>query len=455
MSVLRRRTSRGTSKYFSYRFKFNGKEYTGTCFGSNGKLRATTKVEAEAYEKRIKDEVKDLQVQKTIKALIENRREEMIGGCKIPLSAAFEMSSKKPRKRPPGEKQFAAKSSYWRDFVAFIDTEYPDLQYLSDIHKKHAEEYISHIRKYGRYNKNVKQKGKQNYKRNYNLSNKSCNAFQTVITEVFTLLHEDGGLIENPFSHIEKLDNRSETREAFTEKELKIIFDKADAFIYPLFAIGISTALREEDVCLLKWNEINLEAGTIRRKMEKTGKYVELPVLPPLYKYLSKLYNDIDEGSEYVLPEHAKMYQNNRTGISTRIKTFLSSLNIATQKKVDGRDRKISVKDFHSLRHTFCYLCGIYNVPFVIVKSVVGHMTDEMTHMYQKHADLKVKREKLAVLPDFFDAGDTNYLIQGMGTTPKNTSSISKDLNLLKKGIINSLDKADETTLRQVAKLLL
>ena len=449
MTVKRRKTTSGYSKYYTYRFKINGQEYTGPCLGTGGKLRATTKAEAEAYEKQIKDEAKELQRQKTVKALIENRREELTGGSKILISDAFDQACRKPRRREPSEKQLMAKRSYWRDFVAFINKEYPDLLCLSDVRKKHAEEYISYIRKHGRYDKNVEQKGKQNYKRNYNLSNKSCNAFQIVITEVFALLHDDAGLIENPFSHIQKLDNKSETREAFTEKELKKIFNAADDFIYPLFAIGISTALREEDVCLLKWKEIDLEAGTIRRKMEKTGNYVEIPILPTLHGYLSTLHMKRNPDSEYVLPVQAKMYQTNRTGVSTRIKKFLNELKIETQKEVRGRDRKISVKDFHSLRHTFCYLCGIYNVPFVIVKSVVGHMTDDMTHMYQKHADMNTKREKLAALPDFFTPiGIPEQKV----LTAK---SFTKDeIKGMKNKIIDTMKVADDATVIKIAELI-
>lgn len=451
MTVSRRKTSRGTSRFYTYRFKVNGETYEGKCYTDTGKsVRATTKKEAEAYEKLMKQEAADLQKQKNVKALVENRREELTGGSKILISKAFDLAAKKPRKRPPSKKQLLAKLSYWRDFVAFINSEYPDIVFLSDVRKIHAEAYISFIRDHGRYDKNVQQKGKQAYKRDYNLSNKSCNAFQIVITEVFQVMFEDAGLIDNPFINIPKLDNQSESREAFSEKELKQIFSKADDFLYPLFAIGISTALREEDVCLLRWDEVDLETGTIRRKMEKTGNYVEIPILPPLHGYLTQLNEQCDQNKafEYLLPKQAEMYYNNRTGISSRIKKFLKSLDIKTQKSVKGRDRKISVKDFHSLRHTFCYLCGIYNVPFVIVKSVVGHMTDDMTHLYQKHSDLKIKRKTLSALPAFFSVSDVSQ-------TKAMPSKYSKEeIERLKVKVIEALKDASADTVVKMAKIV-
>ena len=72
---------------------------------------------------------------------------------------------------------------------------------------------------------------------------------------------------------------------------------------------------------------------------------------------------------------------------------------------VDGRSRKLSIKDVHSLRHTFCYLAGLQNIPLLIVKAVVGHMSGEMTALYQRHSDMKAKRAELSKMPDFLSVG--------------------------------------------------
>ena len=227
---------------------------------------------------------------------------------------------------------------------------------------------------------------------------------------MFEKVYEDAGLIENPFAGIPKQDNESESREAFSEKELELIRDNANGFIKPLFCLGIATALREGDICTLKWNEVDLQNNLIRRKMLKTRRTVEIPILPPLRALLQE-YKEKAGDSEYVLPEHAKMYLTNSTGISRRVKKFLESLNIKTQKKIKGRDRAISVKDVHSLRHTFCYYAGVYGIPFLIVKDIVGHVSPQMTELYQKHADNRMKREKLMQMPDFMGLSKAPALI--------------------------------------------
>ena len=70
---------------------------------------------------------------------------------------------------------------------------------------------------------------------------------------------------------------------------MKLIRDNLNDFTKPLFIIAIATALREGDICMLKWSEINFETNLITRQMNKTGGIVEIPILPPLKTYLLEL----------------------------------------------------------------------------------------------------------------------------------------------------------------------
>ena len=145
---------------------------------------------------------------------------------------------KKPKKRKATGDFLHAKESYWRDLVAFMKDKFPGVLSLKDVERRHAEDYISHIREHGRFNKKIEWKLGETYTRKANYSNKTCNIIHDSLKEVFKLLMDDAGLSENPFDRIEKLDNESATREPFTEDELKKIFEKANSFIYPIFAIG-------------------------------------------------------------------------------------------------------------------------------------------------------------------------------------------------------------------------
>ena len=397
MSVFKRKTSGGESKFYHYKFMHDGKSFHGVCKG------CTTQKAAESYEKNIRSKTIELAKQKTVKALVENFRNDLTGGSNINLYDAYNLSLDKPRKRQPSDKLIKSKRAYWNDFVAFMESKYPDISDLASVRKQHAEAYIALLRSKGRFNKKIVFKTKSKtaeYKAKSNLAPKTCNMYQITLSEVFGRLYLDAGLIMNPFAGIEKPDKQSEPREAFTEAELRLISETADDFIKPIFIIGITTALREGDICTLQWVEVDNQNQVLIRKTRKTGKIVEIPIMPPLAKFLEK--QQLKTGkNEYILPDHAAMYLSNPGGVSYRVKSFLEGLGIKTTKKVDGRDRAVSIKDVHSLRHSFCYYAGLAGIPLMIVQNVVGHMSSEMTKLYQAHANRETTRARLMKMPDF------------------------------------------------------
>ena len=408
MSVAKRKTKSGYTKEYHYAFAQDGKRYRGVCEG------CTTKREAEEFEKNLRKHVQEAAAKKDVRQLIEHFREELTGSTDIFIADAYEKSLEKPRKRMPSEELIKTKRSYWLDFAAFLQANYPDVQKLSDVQLRHAEAYIQHLRLHGRFNKVVSYTGQtitkaRSYRLRDSLSAKTINTYQQVLSEVFQLLARDVGITENPFASIPMLKKEAESREAFSEEELAILRDNLDDFTRPLFTIAIATALREGDICTLKWSEIDFKRDLIIKRMRKTGNMVEIPIMPPLRIYLSQLQTDSAE-SEYVLPKHAEMYLNNSSGVSYRIKQFLENkCRIATTKTLEGRSRAVSVKDLHSCRHTFCYYAGLYGIPLSIVQSIVGHMTPEMTKHYSAHASLSAKREQMRQLPEFM-------MLSSMGT---------------------------------------
>lgn len=403
MSVFRRKTSKGVTGSFHYRFYHSGKTYSGVC------EKCSKKTEALEYEKTEREKI--ITGTAAIRSKRQTRRnaEKILSAViatatvnDIPIEHGFAESLKKPKKRKATGTFLHAKESYWRDFVAFNADHFPEVKTIRDVERKHADAYITYIREHGRFKKVIEWHGGNSYERKGNYSNKTCNVIHDTLKEVFKLLMDDAALSENPFTTIEKLDNESTTRDPFTEKELKIIFEKADLFIYPIFAIGISTAMREGDICLLRWKEIDFQTNIIQRIALKTRKIIEIPIMAPLRDFLLEQ-KEKSGDNEYVLPEHADMYLKNRTGISVRVKKFLEGLKITTTKHVPGRTRAISVKDVHSLRHTFCYYAGLYRIPLLVVKSIVGHMTDEMGALYQRHADNRTKHEQMLQMPDLMN----------------------------------------------------
>lgn len=333
----------------------------------------------------------------------------------ITLDDAFDLHLQKPHTRIAGSQVLHVARRYWGDFVSFLKEKY-HLHTLDEVERGHAEAYVAYIRNNGRWKRTItydrercphRRKFKE-YECGGFLSNNTLNRYQSTCKAVFSFLSPDLGynIEENPFYYIKPLKNESEDREIFTEEELRRIFETPPPMLRGLFTIGICTGLRLGDVATLKWSEIgNYKAdGTgaerffgqeIARLTRKTKTWVHVPIEQELAAFLDtqSLLSGMDE---YILPEAAVLYFEHRNVLTNRIHSYLHSLGIVTQREVPGRKRKQSVKDFHSLRHCFCYYAGLRGVPLPVVQSIVGHLNDAMTRHYQSHADRKARMEGIA-----------------------------------------------------------
>lgn len=423
---------RKRGKEYHYEFMLKGRRFYGVC------ENCSTEAEAKKYVKQIRDTAAQASQQKNVKALLENFRQELSGGGAIPLQKAFDLAMEKPRrKKITAQKTIERKQGIWNDFLTFMEEKYPHCDTIDQVRHSHAEEYIAILQRNGRFNKNTyyMRNGKKLPSSSTDTpSNKTINDYIMICKEIFTLLARDAGITDNPFN-MPKLQQDSETREAFTQEELSLIFQNWDPFTQPLFTLGISTALREGDICTLKWSDIDFMERVIRKRMNKTRRMVEIPISHELCQYLKTLQENNE--TEYVLPDHAKMYWENPSGISYRVKQFLEGVGIETTRTPEGRSRAVSVKDLHSCRHTFCYYAGIQGIPLSVVQSIVGHMSPEMTKHYAAHATVEDKRNAINRM-------DLVHVLAGTDNQPL---PIRAEINQL-------LDAMDQEELQKVLKFL-
>ncbi|MCF7855252.1 MAG: tyrosine-type recombinase/integrase [Candidatus Pacebacteria bacterium] len=444
MPIYRRKLGNGKlSDNYYYDFRVGGKRFRG----STGE---TKKRKAEDYER---DYIARLKQQKSKQSLALNFGKYIAGGTDISIEDAWEKFLKKPSPRKMSKAREKATKSRWRDFCSFMEDQHPKASSMAQVTRQMAEEYIHHIRTEGRWNSAVSfertQEGRKKRQINYKpktprLSTAAQNDFLQTCRMVFARLQEDAGLLENPFAHINKVPNEPTSRQIFTLEELKSIHDKADDFLYPLFLTAITTGLREGDICLLKWDHLDAKREWIHLKMQKTGKPVDIPILPELRRYLLTLPQD----GEYVFPELAATYKRNRTLISERVKKFLNeTLKLKTRERPDKKHRQRSVKDIHSCRHTFVYLAGLHGIPLPIVQSIVGHMSTAVTKLYMAHATNEAKLKEVARLKDAFGFDDKKGTNKKGPTLPVSTLlPRNQQLVQLVKSITreNCLKKKDE-----------
>ena len=418
MAVFRKKRKNGTlSENWYFKFVVNGEPRRGSTYRTNKK-------EAIAYEEDLKRKLRALHDDRPAVSEMEkernllNFREKItaeIQGESIDLKDVWEVFKEKApamMRRIPNEKGWAAKKTYWEDFLAFLMKKYPNCKNMRDVRPQMAQEYVSLLKTSGKFNKKVLCKGGSYKNKVTKLSASSVNEYITQIKQIFRIMANAAGLIENPFHEIKKMVNKGKKRDVFEIHDLEKIhlflksFDaelpngniSEDDFhvIEAIFIIGINTGLRKGDICLLKWSDVDFHKKAISKELSKTKETVFIPISSILHTYLMN--KKKIEVNEYVCPELATMYRDNPEGISYRFKKLLNHINIESVKTYTERSRKVSSKDIHSLRHTFCYLHGMQGTPLVVVQSMVGHMDKKMTESYMMHQTEELKREAIEKL---------------------------------------------------------
>ena len=212
----------------------------------------------------------------------------------------------------------------------------------------------------------------------------------------------------NPFSGVPTRETDTVFRKPFTPEELKAIVDAArdDDFIRPILIIGICTAMRRGDCCLLKWADVDLARRFITVKTAKTGVTVAIPIFPMLYDELAR--HPRTAAAEHVFPMQAAMYVENPDGITWRVRKVFAAAgfkdadengengDLVTQDEIPairgeihaerkGGLRRASVRDFHSFRVTWVTLALTAGVPLELVQKVTGHKTVDIVlkHYFQ------------------------------------------------------------------------
>ncbi|MFA6714568.1 MAG: tyrosine-type recombinase/integrase [Victivallaceae bacterium] len=426
--------------YLQYR-DANHKRCSITLKTASGK-KITEEREARAAAKNFLERQQKIQEIETREEYLEKRAKlkKLKARLTITLEDAFDLHLQKPHTRIASQKVLTVSRRYWEDFVAFLQDQF-ELKTLDQVDRIHAEAYIAYIRKNGRYdvmiryNKETAPRRKPFKKYQYGgpLSNTTLNRYQSACKAVFTFLSTDLGytIEENPFFHIKPLKIEPVAREIFSDEELSLIFKNPPPLMKALFTIGICTGLRLGDVATLCWNDIEIDQRNsddipiffgkeIHRLTRKTKALVHIPIEYELADFLQDQWL-ISGNEEYVIPEAAEMYLGKSHPLNNRILSYIKSLGIEKCRIIPGRKRKQSVKDFHSLRHCFCYYAGIRGVPLPIVQSIVGHLTPAMTKHYQSHADRIARKQGIALMRGLISKDGISP------QTPKNTSDVLRD----------------------------
>ncbi|QHI68760.1 tyrosine-type recombinase/integrase [Tichowtungia aerotolerans] len=388
---------------FWIQYTLNGKRIRRCLTGKDGKP-ITKLEEAEAERKRLTaplragKQVEQLQALTAALTQAEGQQEQAAENAApvLPIVKAWDAYLQSPDRPDSGTDTLIDYQGYWNAFARWLKENREDAQALRDISPEIAHDYAKSL---------------SGNKTSPNTYNKHI----TFLKLLFRVLEKPACLAENPFAPIRRKKLKTNVRRELTIAELKEILSRATGDLQTLLYLGTFTGLRLGDCCTLKWGEIDLDRGLIRRVPNKIAhnenvKPVLIGIPAALYAKLSEAPQSRRKG--YVLPRIAELYTSRgATGrpdkqpqLSREIQAHLTACNIQTLKEGTGKEayktalkkwetngkkgtkpsRKRAVVEvgFHSLRHSYVTLHAEAGTPQAMIQANVGHANPAMTAHY-------------------------------------------------------------------------
>ncbi len=301
------------------RYEVNGKRYTvnldvkitGTPPDSGSLLdQGDTEFQMSraAAQMKLDSIVEEVRSKRTATHLVERIYEGKTGEIikSVKLAALADEWAKIARRRQVDDRYSRQCKSTLNRFAAFVREQNPKLMEIAQVTRTIARDFMDAEGKRG-------------------VTGKTWNDTLKLLRATFKYLLPAGGI--NPFVGTPTKETETVFRIPFSPEELAAISEaaKADEFIRPIIIVGICTAMRRGDCCLLEWKDVDLANRFITVKTSKTGQTVSIPIFPMLQDELKAIAKNAGAKRDgYVFPEQARMYLENPDGITWRVKKILA-----------------------------------------------------------------------------------------------------------------------------------
>ena len=340
-------------------------------------LKTSSREQAETERARIMDGIKttnEVQTLQRVTAKLAAAQSDLARQV-APIDEAWKLYLASPARPDSGPSTLQQYGAEWRLFAAWVAKTYPTVKTLAMLTERQTTVYAG------------------------TLAGLSASTFNQHIG-FLRLLWRVLDIEPSPWRGIRRRHRSMEGRRELSMDEIKAIFAAAggnghtSGELRLLLTIGLYTGLRLGDCCLLRWQDVDQVAGVIRvvpAKTARSGKTVSIPIHPSLATALGVAQDG------YVMPDLAKFYQHNRSGVAKLVREHFKACGISTRTEGTGA-RKSCVVGFHSLRHTFVSLCRQAGAPLAIVEAIVGHSNPAMTRHYT-HVGDDAARAAVGMLP--------------------------------------------------------
>ena len=174
-------------------------------------------------------------------------------------------------------------------------------------------------------------------------------------------------------------EQEQQLRDVLADDQYKVMNKPEIRVIYYL---GMFTGQRLKDCVLLQWQNVDMDHKRIYVKQFKTGKEVTIPMAEELFQVLTEAMEWRE--NQYVCPKSAARYNKlNREGknvgnnlVNIDVLRVIRWIGLEPSISVPGRNKKMTVYGFHSLRHSFASFCAEAGVPKAVLLSILGTDSD-------------------------------------------------------------------------------
>jgi integrase len=203
------------------------------------------------------------------------------------------------------------------------------------------------------------------------LSPASANRYMAALSHVFTIaVTELGWIPYNPIREMKKLTESTERVRYLSDEErgrlLKVCQESRNRHLYPIVVLALSTAMRKEEIRQMRWEDVDLERGTIVLHQTKNRDRRSIPLAGIAHRLLKQLHDKRVEGSPFVFSAaNASRPVDFRTAWETAL-------------------RQADIQDFrfHDLRHSAASYLAMNGATLRELADILGHKSLEMVRRY-------------------------------------------------------------------------
>ena len=231
-------------------------------------------------------------------------------------------------------------------------------------------------------------------------------------------------------------------RQAFTkeqEQQLRDVLSDAQykvmnkPEIRVIYYLGMFTGQRLKDCVLLQWQNVDMDHKRIYVKQFKTGKEVTIPMAEELFQVLTEALEWRED--QYVCPKSAARYnKQNREGknvgnnlVNIDVLRVIRWIGLEPSISVPGRNKKMTVYGFHSLRHSFASFCAEAGVPKAVLLSILGTDSD-IADKYYTHVGEDAQQLAITAISDIRNGKSAQEKVSAALALLKNNAEITQDV---------------------------